>query len=531
MSPETRYKRSRDNWKRKAGERAGEIRYGRKQLARVKKERDQLKKELKEANSRLCQLETQIQSPVVQDKVDLVFLTLQLSLVARISFRAVSRVLGVLTGALGIKKAPSPQTIINWVRRLALVRIQAALVLKGPVLERAPFCNGWIWMIDISIGLGTGKILTVLALNVHHHKTEPDPPGFKDVRCVAVCVAESWTGEAISALLKRLIAVLGRPAAYLKDAGTDLHKSIRLLDEQGLGSLSIDDISHVIANLLKRWYHDHPMFETFLSTCSRVAGNLKQTILACLTPPKVRTKARFMNLHRLIAWADRLLKLSPPGGARKGSVLSKLRACMDGLPACRSFIRQFQADAVPLLECEKILKTRGLSHSTLAECEPFIQAIPSGGVRQGFQTYLQEQLGIATALGLEKIGMPITSDPLESLYGLGKQHGTGQIKDADQIAKNLPAHCGIPTRAEAEQVLALSVADQYELTGPSSSLVKQRREVLPNPDRLESLGTNQARTHVELIPRAKNRSNCSETVDLSTCYHEAHDPELRCQTG
>jgi hypothetical protein len=67
-----------------------------------------------------------------------------------------------------------------------------------------------------------------------------------------------------------------------------------------------------------------PIFEIFLSACGLVSGTLMQTALACLAPPKVQTKARFMNVHRLIREADRLLGLSPSGGAGKGSTLSKL---------------------------------------------------------------------------------------------------------------------------------------------------------------------------------------------------------------
>ena len=63
-----------------------------------------------------------------------------------------------------------------------------------------------------------------------------------------------------------------------------------------------------------------------------------------------------------------------------------------------------------------------------------------------------------------------SSDQRESLYGLGKQHGVGRIKDADRIAIRLPALIGIPTRAEAERVLAISVAVQNEITGYYTSL-------------------------------------------------------------
>ena len=531
MSQQSKLRQSRNQWKSKASQRGERNRYLGKELSRVKKERDRFKKELKEAKACLRRLETRSQGLVVRHKVEVVALALQLFLVARIGFRAVSRVLSVLAKTLGIKKAPCPQTVINWVTRLSMVRIRSASMLKGLPLEQVQSCNGLIWMIDMSIALGTGKILTLLALDAHHHQLMPDAPGFQNVHCIAVSVADSWTGETIAALLKRLIAVMGRPAAYLKDGGADLRKAIRLLDDQGLGSFSIDDISHVIANVLKHRYCDHPMFETFISACGRVSAKLKQTILACLAPPKVHTKARFMNVHRLITWADQVLKLSPPGGAPRRSTLSKLRSCLDKLPLCRSFIKRFRADAAPLLECQKILKTKGLSHDTLAQCQPIIQTIPSIVVRRDFLAYLQSQIDIATALGLEATGLPISSDQLESLFGLAKQHGVGQIKDADRIAFRLPALCGIPTRAEAEQVLGISVAEQNMMTNCFTSLIKQRREVLPNPDRLESLCKEQTQVHVTLIPDVKNRSKNEKTIDLSSPCQKSYGLLQICQIG
>src|SRR5206468_6662056 len=140
--------------------------------------------------------------------------------------------------------------------------------------------------------------------------------------------------------------------------GSELQKAVDLLAEQGLSSPCLDDISHAVASMLKRGYQDHPSFETFLSACGRVSGKLKHTILACLVPPQVRTKARFMNVHRLFTWADRVLKLSPAGGAKAGSTLARLRACLDEFPACKALIKHFRADAEGLLACQKMLKTK-----------------------------------------------------------------------------------------------------------------------------------------------------------------------------
>ncbi len=531
MSQLSKVRQSRNQWKHKATQRATHDRYLRKQLSRVKTERDRATKALKEAQAHLRQLETQSRGLAVQHQVNLVFLALQLVLVARIGFRAVSRVLSLLAEVLGIKKAPCPQTIINWVTRLSLVRIQSARMLQGAALSQAPFSNGLIWMIDVSIALGAGKMVAVVALDAQHHHRTQVAPGLQQVRCLAVSVAVSWTGDTLADLLKRLIAVMGRPAAYLKDGGSDLHKAIDVLEAQGLASPSIDDISHAVANMLKRRYHDHPQFATFMSACGRVSGKLKHTLLACLAPPTVHTKARFMNVHRLVTWADRLLTLSPAGGAKAGSSLAKLRACLDALPSCKALIKRFRDDAVPLLACQKILKTQGLSHATLAQCEPLIDAIASSTVRREFAGYLQYQLQTATTLGLDKVGLPISSDPIESLFGLAKQHGVGEIKDANRIALRLPALCSTPTREEAKQVLEISVAEQQEITGRFTSLTQQRREVLPNPDALERLGEEQAHTHVELIPSAKNRSNYQNTVNLSIGYKESCGPGPHWQDG
>src|SRR6266487_3772501 len=531
MSQFSKMKHSRDQWKHKATQRSERERYQLKQSARFKAERDRVTQALQETQARLRPLEAKLHGLVTVPKVDVVHLALQLFLEARIGFRAVSRVLTLLALALGIKRAPCPQTLINWVIRLSIVRLDSARTLRGLPLRQAPFTNGLIWMIDLSIGLGTGKILAVLAFDAHHHQLAPGALSLPRVQCIGVCVADSWTGETIAEVLKRLIAQMGRPVAYLKDGGGDLHKAVALLGEQGLASPCLDDISHAVAGMLKRSYQDHPSFETFLSACGRVSGKLKQTILACLAPPNVRTKARFMNVHRLFTWADRVLKLSPAGGAKANSTLGKLRACLEGLPSCKALIKRFRGDASALLACQKILKTTGLSHHTLAQCEPLIEAMPSAALRLEFSAYLAFELETAKTLGLDHVGLPISSDTIESLFGVAKQHGVGETQDAARIALRLPALCGLPTREEAKQVLAVSVARQQVFTGQFISLTKQRREVLGNPERLERLSITQGTPHVELLPSPKNRSNHQDIVQISNSYEELYGPQVRSPAG
>ena len=526
MSQLSKMRQSRNQWRAKATTRGQGQRDQRKATARLRARYHQVTETLKATEARVRQLEAQLRGLATRPKVEVIHLALQLFLEARISFRAVSRVLTILADALRIRKAPCPQTIINWVIRLTIVRMDSARACRGLPLEAAPFSNGLIWIIDISIGLGCGKILTVLALDAHHHQLESGAPTLHHVRCIGVAVAVSWNGDTIADFLKRLIAVMGRPAAYLKDGGSDLHRAAALLEEQDIGSPCIDDVSHAAANMLKRIYQDHPAFERFLSACGQVSSKLKQTLLACLAPPTVRTKARFMNVHRLFTWAERVLKLSPPGGAKSGSMLAKLRAALGELPECKALIQRFQGDAGGLLACQEILKNKGLSPATLAQCDPLIEAMPTAALRVEFAAYLAYELQSAATLGLDQVGLPISSDSIESLFGVAKRHGVGETQDADRMALRLPAFCGRPTREEAEQVLEVSVARQEAFTATLTSLTKQRREVLTHPARLENLGEHQYASHVELLPSPKKRSNDEVTISTKRIYGKYDRPQF-----
>lgn len=523
MSTNSKVKRSRDNWKEKAITRGDSLRYQRKENTRIKKERDQYKKEAQEAK---IQLEKKHRENITQigNKEEHVYIALQLFLVARIGFRAISRVFEVLGKYLGLTKVPCTQTIINWVTRLSIARIQNCPRLVDLKSDNS-FANGYIWMIDISIGLGTGKILAVLALDAKHYIQNEGAPILQKINCIAVSVAISWNGETIADFLQKIIATQGNPVAYLKDGGKDLAKAVRLLAERGFPSLCIDDISHTIANLLKHEYQKHPMFETFMSSCGKASKKLKQTILACLAPPKVSIKARFMNLHRLVKWANQVLKHSPRGRAAKGSILSKLRASLDEIPGNKAFISRFLRDANPLLECQKVLKIKGLSQDSYRACQQLIEAIPAmSPVRRGFETWAQKQLKVAVDLGLQNVGMPITSDNIESLFGVSKQHGTGEIKDANRIALRIPAMCGELTRQDAKRVLDISVKEQQKIENSLSSLTKQRRQVLANPGCLDTVKSDEAKQNLELIPESKKRSKNLINLGISVGCKNIADP-------
>jgi hypothetical protein len=480
---------------------------------------------LHKANLEIKKLKQQKTSSLVNSKTSLVLLALQLFLIARISFRGTARVLSILAPLLGLTKTPCTQTIINWVHRLSIARMQNVLPPINLEAGIPLFSNGFILILDASIGLGKGKIMTVLALDTNHYLHNPDTaPSLQHVKCVAVSVADTWTGETVMQLLEKIIAQIGMPVAYLKDGGTDLGKAVRLLREKGISSLSIDDISHFVANLLKHEYQKHPLFDVFISACGKVSKMLKQTILACLAPPKVSTKARFMNLHHLVTWSSRLLKHSPVGRAKKGSLLQKLRDSFDQLPECKTFIGDFLLDAEPLMECQGILKNKGLNRNSYEECRRVIKNIPNTYIRDGFGAWLDKHLVMATTLGLEQSGMPISSDCIESLFGKAKRHGTGEIKDANRIAMRIPAFCGGLTRQDAENVLEITLKEQQEMGKCSPSLIKQRRDVLKHSGSLEKIRGNKVRANFEMIAGSKSGQKTPDNSFKTATYENINGP-------
>jgi len=94
MSSKSKLEQSRNQWKEKAVERSNIINYLKKENSRIKTERDEYKKELKEAKKELKKESEKISA--INDKESVVYIVLQLFLIARIGFRAISRVLEVI---------------------------------------------------------------------------------------------------------------------------------------------------------------------------------------------------------------------------------------------------------------------------------------------------------------------------------------------------------------------------------------------------------------------------------------------------
>jgi hypothetical protein len=189
-------------------------------------------------------------------------------------------------------------------------------------------------------------------------------------------------------------------------------------------------------------------------------------------------------------------------------------------------ITHFLQDALPLLECQKIIKTKGLSSDTQKECLKVLgrqSFCPS--LFSDFTQWMTDQLAVAKKLGLSDSGLPISSDTIESLFGVVKHHGVGAIKDPNRIALHIPALCGNLTPLDVERALNISTEELNKLTGSISSLTKQRRQILRHPGTLEQLANQTECANMELLPRPKTRENLAGDPPLLRKDKKCSGPE------
>ena len=204
--------------------------------------------------------------------------------------------------------------------------------------------------------------------------------GLDDCPCIGLEVSEKTDGETVASALTDIFKRSGDPTVILKDGGLDLDRGVGLwrAQENKQNVFVIDDLGHWIANALKAQFEKSKIFQAFLSLIGKGAARLRQTSLAFLIPPKIRTKGRFMSMSKLGDWASHLLvAIASRGRAKEKSQLDRLRKAMPGFCAFRSFIERFALNVKTMAAIMKILKHKGLNQKTYHQTMNIVQTLPS----------------------------------------------------------------------------------------------------------------------------------------------------------
>lgn len=410
----SRLLKSRNTWREKA--KAGTLEK-RKLCGKIKnlskrntKLEEQLLKSQAECERQRLLLTTLPPPPVVHLKIEIRIVCLMLFILGKIPVNAVTRVLHYLTAGklLSFDWVPNPSSIVNWVGRAGL-----------GLLEKVGKCSEpWIAIIDASIAYGKAKAMVVLRVPLTVFK-DGCAPTLANAQCIALSIKTTWTGEDVCALLTQTFQKTGLPVAILKDGGTDLAKGVGLLKNTFPKLAIIQDLGHVIANALKAKYASKSEFERLLDIANSGRKKLFLTLLSALRPPKIRTKGRFQNISKLLAWARDMQELmAGQGRVVNGTLKEKLRLALKGLCRVKNFVDTFATECAILNDVQNILKNKGLNQSTFRAAMVELEKLPKNcPIRASLAKWLRGHLRIQCLMSIGQTPLLVSSDLLETLMG------------------------------------------------------------------------------------------------------------------
>lgn len=406
-----------------------------------------------------------------------------------VSFRAVPRIWGVLQRLGWVKiQIPHFTSVIHWTLRAGMAVFNAVGRTDEP----------WLAIIDCSIDIGTRKALVVLRVPLSALHQKQGAIGLQDCECIGLKIATRWNGPLVKDALVEIFGKAGMPRGILKDGGTDLKKGVQLYREvkDTKQVWVIDDVGHVVANALKAEFAERSAFSKFLEIVRKGAARIRQTDLAWLLPPKIRTKGRFQGITELAQWAEKLLNLM--GGqsrSKENSELGMLRKAFRGLSQLRLFLEQFGATCRVTEQFLKLLKLKGLNQATCSETKTLLKQLPERSeVHARLSSWLDRHLHIQCRLAIGQLPLLVSSDAIESLFGKFKTIVQRNPQaELNRLVYIIPLLCGTHTSAQIDLALRGcshgQMLDQLEQTIPPT-LRQQRHRILnsASPDQVPETG-------------------------------------------
>jgi hypothetical protein len=194
---------------------------------------------------------------------------------------------------------PSFSTIRSWLLRVG------HYALTRPLDRSTP----WLWLVDHTIQIGVQKILVILGCPMNQVPFGQRALQLSDLQLVALVPMEKSNAVLVEAELEQAVERTGRPRLIVSDQGSDLKKGIR--DFQGWypRTAYVPDVAHYGATLLEHAWDDQPRWQQFIKELQNTSAKVRQTKSAYLLAPRMRAKARFMNVHVQLRFARRVLKL------------------------------------------------------------------------------------------------------------------------------------------------------------------------------------------------------------------------------
>jgi hypothetical protein len=282
-----------------------------------------------------------------------------------IGFRSTERVLPLIGEWLNVEfQIPTRWTMRLWNSR------NGVAILK----ESAVPAEDWIWLADHSVQLGKMCVLVILGI-----RQSELPVGRalrrQDMYPLAVIPTNSRSKECVGQVLEELAEQIGAPISVVIDGASELHEGVEQLEHKGFEVLAISDVKHKAANILKKTLGREERFSQFEACVGKTTASIQQTELDHFLAPKKKTKCRFMNLGKLIDWAEMVLfHLKNPSAAGNTGVAPQ--RLVDKL----GWLLEFESEIEHWRECRQVVSAT-------------LQFTNGRGVYVGATEDLKKQLG------------------------------------------------------------------------------------------------------------------------------------------
>lgn len=331
------------------------------------------------------------------------------------------------------RKMPSHTVIRDWILQLGYYKL--TMIQKS---------EDWIGMIDLSIQIGAKKCLLILGVQAST-LLKRKPLTFEDVHVLHMELLEKTSGPIICEILKKSEEKVGRYAQFCHDQGSDLISGTRLYTQaiqatEGRQIPITHDVAHKIANLLAVEAEELEWAE-FASKAAQVKQQLQLTKWAALCPPSQRSKARYMNLDELVAWAKKVLahldKMESEyqqraeknffGVKKSDAALKALFAQFGWIRSYKSMIQEVSELLLVGRIARQKIRAEGIHKKTSEELEQVLQDLAVGERATQFSgsivDFVTEQ-----AQSIEQIALGST-EIIESSFGKMKQLMDEDTKD------------------------------------------------------------------------------------------------------
>lgn len=306
-------------------------------------------------------------------------------------------------------KVPSYSVIRQWLAKIGLYELQREKEKR----------DDWVWIMDLTVELGTEKCLVVLGISSERIKEKLRESNgclsHKDVEVLGIEIMKSTQGEKVKSVLTKIEEKVGIPQQIISDKGSDLYKGIKLYQQEKKEVIHSHDITHKMALLLKKELEQDEEYKLFTNKCNQTRQQVQQTELAFLMPPQQRSKSRYFNLDELVKWGINMINYL--GKEQEKENREKLELKLGWVEEYKESLMIWKEMISRTRNIEEKIKKEGINREFWQKYVSKYQEGLTSERMINFQNKIEESLQEEIELLTEEDIRIISSDVIESLFG------------------------------------------------------------------------------------------------------------------